>query len=202
MSGTRDTAEPARGPRDERGVICARIVTAAREEFVDNGVSGATFRAIARRAGVDPALVHYYFSSKAALLDAATSPPHQLLDSVTEAISAPLASRGRSIIENVLRTWSTPEISDVLRVIFLSAGMDETARDKLRATMSASFIHATAERLPDEDRLVRAGLVSSQIIGICWLRYLWQLEPMASLPDSAVVDLVAPTLQKYLNGRL
>ena len=113
------------------------------------------------------------------MLDAATTPPQELLDWAVAAMSAPLAGRGRSIIENVLRTWTTPEISDVLRAIFLCASLDEPTREKLRSTMSAGFIHATADRLPHEDRLVRAGLVSSQVIGICWTRYLWQLEPMA-----------------------
>jgi AcrR family transcriptional regulator len=194
--------EPTRGPRDDRGVVAARIVTAARNEFVDHGVSGTTFRAIARRADVDPALVHYYFASKEALLDAATTPPPALLESVKSAVSAPLATRGQSIIENVLRLWSNPEIADILRATFLCANVDEATREKLRASMSLSFIGATAERLPQEDRMNRAGLVSSQIIGLCWLRYIWELEPLASMPESAIVAHIAPTLQKYLNGRL
>src|SRR3978361_185822 len=100
MQSARAGSEPARGPRDDRGVVAAQIVAAARSEFVDHGVSGTTFRAIARRAEVDPALVHYYFASKEALLDAATNPPPELLESVSAAIGAPLTSRGQSIIEN------------------------------------------------------------------------------------------------------
>jgi AcrR family transcriptional regulator len=202
MKNARPDSEPARGPRDDRGVVAAQIVTAARSEFVDHGVSGTTFRAIARRAEVDPALVHYYFASKEALLDAATTPPPELLESVKAAIGAPLATRGQSIVANVLRLWSSPDIADILRATFLCANVDEATREKLRASMSSSFIGATAERLPQTDRMVRAGLVSSQIIGLCWLRYIWQLEPLASMPESAIVAHIAPTLQKYLNGRL
>jgi AcrR family transcriptional regulator len=194
--------ELTRGPRDDRGVVAAQIVAAARNEFVDHGVSGTTFRAIARRAEVDPALVHYYFASKEALLDAATTPPAELLESVRAAISAPLASRGQSIVENVLRLWSNPDIADILRATFLCANVDETTREKLRDSMSSSFIGATAERLPQSDRTVRAGLVSSQIIGLCWLRYVWTLDPLASMSESAIVAYIAPTLQKYLNGRI
>jgi AcrR family transcriptional regulator len=194
--------ESARGPRDDRGVISARIVSAARDEFVDQGVSGTTFRAIARRADVDPALVHYYFSSKEALLDAATTPPPEFLENTKAAISAPLAIRGQRIVEQVMRSWAAPETGHILRATFLCANVDEMTREKLRASMSSSFISATAERLPQEDRLVRAGLVSSQIIGLCWLRYIWELEPLATMTEGELVLFLAPTLQKYLGGRL
>jgi AcrR family transcriptional regulator len=202
MRNARAESEATRGPRDDRGVVSAQIVAAARSEFVDHGVSGTTFRAIARRAAVDPALVHYYFASKEALLDAATTPPAELLESVRAAIGAPLATRGQSIIENVLRLWSNPAIADILRATFLCANVDDATREKLRASMSLSFIGATAERLPQEDRLIRAGLVSSQVIGLCWLRYIWKLDPLASLPESETIAYLAPTLQKYLNGHL
>ena len=197
-----DKSESARGPRDDRGVISARIITAAREEFINQGVSGTTFRAIARRADVDPALVHYYFSSKEALLDAATTPPTEFLENAKTAISSPLPTRGQRIIEHVIRSWAAPETGQILRATFICANVDENTRGKLRASMSSSFIGATADRLPDEDRLIRAGLLSSQIIGLCWLRYIWQLEPLANMPDVELVAFLAPTLQKYLNGRL
>ena len=63
------------GPRDERGVLAARILTEARTSFAEHGFAGTTVRAIARAADVDPALVHHYYGSKENLLDAATTPP-------------------------------------------------------------------------------------------------------------------------------
>ena len=202
MKNARVDPERARGPRDDRGVISSRIVEAARKEFVDHGVSGTTFRAIARRADVDPALVHYYFASKEALLDAATAPPPELLESVRAAVGAPLEHRGERIIANVLQLWASPEVGDILRATLLCANVDEATREKLRASMSTSFIGATAEQLPQEDRMLRAGLVSSQIIGVCWLRFIWKLDPLATMPDAALVSHIAPTLQKYLSGGL
>ena len=202
MKNASPESERARGPRDDRGVVAAQIVDAARGEFVEHGVSGTTFRAIARRAEVDPALVHYYFASKEALLDAATTPPAEFLASVRSAISAPIEIRGESIIRNFMRAWTTPGLSDILRATLLCANVDAVTREKVRASMSTSFIEATAEQLPQEDRMVRAGLVSSQIIGLSWLRYIWRLEPLATLSEDAVVALVAPTLQNYLTGAL
>ena len=46
----------------------SRLLDAARELLTERGFSGVTTRAIADRAGVNNALVHYHFGSKTALL--------------------------------------------------------------------------------------------------------------------------------------
>lgn len=45
----------------------ARLITVAARHFADHGFQGASQRAIQREVGVNPAAVHYYFGSKAAL---------------------------------------------------------------------------------------------------------------------------------------
>jgi AcrR family transcriptional regulator len=45
------------------------ILTAAEAVFAENGFHGATTRAIAAAAGVNPALIHYYFGSKDGLFE-------------------------------------------------------------------------------------------------------------------------------------
>lgn len=47
-----------------------RIIEAAKVEFAERGLSGSRVESIARRAGVNPALVLYYFKSKDALYTA------------------------------------------------------------------------------------------------------------------------------------
>ena len=46
------------------------ILDAAEALFADHGFDGVTLRQVAKRAGVDTALVHYYFSTKQGLFDA------------------------------------------------------------------------------------------------------------------------------------
>ncbi|MFH0919861.1 MAG: TetR/AcrR family transcriptional regulator [Fibrobacterota bacterium] len=48
-----------------------KILEAACREFVERGISGARMQAIASRAGVNKALLHYYFRSKERLYEAA-----------------------------------------------------------------------------------------------------------------------------------
>ena len=43
------------------------ILEAARAEFAEKGFAAASVRAVARRAGVDPALVRHYFADKGEL---------------------------------------------------------------------------------------------------------------------------------------
>jgi AcrR family transcriptional regulator len=192
----------SRGPRDERGVTIARIEKAARVSFARNGWAGTSLRAIAREVGVDPALVHYYFTSKEELLDAVTNPPPAWLDSIQVTNSVPLRERGEAIVRNVVWSWSQPEIPDVLVSILETAAHEPRTREKLRAFLSASLLPAIAGRIDGEERLLRASLIGSQVLGLVMLRYVWRLEPLASLSDDDLVALVGPTIQRYLSGRL
>ena len=40
--------------------------------------------------------------------------------------------------------------------------------------------------------------VGSQIIGLMMARYIVEVEPLASLPAERVVEMIGPTLQRYL----
>ena len=47
---------------------------------------------------------------------------------------------------------------------------------------------------------LRMPLVASQVIGLILLRYVLEVEPLASLSADEVVAIYAPTLQRYLTG--
>src|SRR6476660_8470421 len=112
------------GPRDERGVLAARILTAAREAFAETGWAGTTIRAVARAADVDPALVYHYFGSKEALLDAATDPPRRWLEAVARTWTTPVGELGAALLRLMLGAWIDDEIGPVLRAVLLTAAHD------------------------------------------------------------------------------
>ena len=37
-------------------------------------------------------------------------------------------------------------------------------------------------------------------MGLAFMRFVWKIEPLASLDDDAVVAAIAPTIQRYLDG--
>jgi AcrR family transcriptional regulator len=58
---------PPRPPRKHDGLTEARILDAARAVFIRRGTFGARMQEIAKEAGVNQALLHYYFRSKEGL---------------------------------------------------------------------------------------------------------------------------------------
>ncbi len=179
-----------------------RITDAARRSFAHNGWAGTTMRGVAREVGVDPALVHYYFSSKEALLDASTMPPAEWLESIRRTNSVPLRERGEAMVRNVIWSWAQPQIREVLSSVLLTAAHEPRTREKVRAVVTATLLPAVADRLDADERLLRASLIATQVVGLVMMRWLWEIEPLASLPDDDVVALLAPTIQRYLTGRL
>ena len=200
--GTMLTVSTAPGPRDERGVLAARILTAAREAFADTGYAGTTIRSIARAADVDPALVYHYFGSKEALLDAATDPPQRWLDGVAATWATPVDRLGEALIRLMLGAWADDEIGPVLRAILQTAAHEATTREKLRRVVESSLLGVSQLGDDDADRLTRSGLISSQLMGLAMVRYVWRIEPVASMTDDALVAAVAPTLQRYIEHDL
>ncbi len=188
------------GPRDERGVLAARILSAARDEFAENGWSGTAIRAVARAADVDPALIYHYFGSKEGLLDAATAPPQKWLDSVTRTWATPKAELGERLIRNVLEIWADEDVGPVLRAVVLTAAHETKTREKLRLIVERGLIGESTLGDDEDERLRRSGLISSQLIGFALLRYVWKIEPIASMADDEVVAAIGPNLQRYVDG--
>lgn len=190
------------GPRDERGVLAARIAAAARDEFAMHGWAGTTIRAVARRADVDPALVYHYFGSKEGLLDAATNPPQQWLDRVAEVWATPVERLGAALLQLLLASWADDEIGPTLRAILQTAAHEPATRDKLRRVVEGSLMGVSGLGSDDRDRLIRSGLISSQMMGFALMRYVWKIEPVASMTDDEAIAAIAPNLQRYVDGDL
>ncbi|WP_068179177.1 TetR family transcriptional regulator [Mycobacterium sp. UM_CSW] len=188
------------GPRDERGVLAARIVGAARDEFAEHGWAGTAIRAVARAADVDPALIYHYFGSKEGLLDAATTPPQKWLDSVTATWATPKSELGERLIRNVLDIWADEDVGAALRAVVLTAAHEAKTREKLRLIVEGGLIGGSTLGDDEDERLRRSGLIASQLIGFALLRYVWKIEPIASMPEDEVVAAIAPNLQRYVDG--
>jgi AcrR family transcriptional regulator len=190
------------GPRDERGVLSARIVAAARDEFAEHGWAGTTIRAVARNADVDPALVYHYFGSKEGLLDAATNPPQKWLDRVAKVWTTPVDQLGAALITMLLASWADDEIGPTLRAILQTAAHEPATREKLRRVVEGSLMGVSGLGSDERDRLVRSGLISSQMMGFALMRYVWKIEPVASMTDAEAIAAITPNLQRYVNGDL
>lgn len=67
---SRHKRSPGRPARDRDFAARDRLIDAATGLFAEHGVAATTFALIAERAGLTPAMMHYYFTNRDHLLDA------------------------------------------------------------------------------------------------------------------------------------
>jgi AcrR family transcriptional regulator len=177
------------------------VLAAARDAIAERGFDGATIRAIATAAGVDPALVHHYFGSKDKLFLAAVeapADPEELLPGVLEGGTGEL---GRNLVRAFLRVWDGPGRPAGLALVRSAVGNEWTAR-LLREFLVSQVLRRVVGTLdvPPAEREARGALVASQLIGLVMARYVLEVEPLASASADELVDTLGPTLQRYLTG--
>jgi AcrR family transcriptional regulator len=175
------------------------ILTAAREAFAEKGFDGASIRAIASGAGVDPALVHHYFGSKDQLFVETMKLPVNPADVIPKVFEAGLDGVGERLVRTFLGVWDSPAGASLAALIRSALAHEWSAR-MLREFLVSTILRRAVTHLPIDpaEGLERASLVATQIIGLAIARYIVKVEPMASMPAEQVVLHIGPTLQRYL----
>jgi hypothetical protein len=102
----------------------------------------------------------------------------------------------------MLGAWADDEIGPVLRAVLQTAAHDPGTREKLRGVVEGSLMGVSHLGSDERDRRVRSGLVSSQLMGLAMMRYVWRIEPVASMSDDELVAAVAPNLRHYIEDDL
>lgn len=163
-----------------------RIVACARDLFADRGFERTTIRAVARSAGVDPALVMQYFGSKQELFGAAirASP-----DPVFAGEPGQLAGFLLDILRGKLND-SGQERMAMLRSMLTHPAAAEHARENLGRQSQQ-----LAAMVPVADAQLRAALIFSLMLGIRIGRDLLKLDPLAGADDGQVLDLMRPVFE-------
>jgi Tetracyclin repressor-like, C-terminal domain len=59
-----------------------------------------------------------------------------------------------------------------------------------------------AQALDESERLARGSLIGSQLMGLAFMRYVWKIEPIATMTQDDIVAAIAPTIQRYLDGNI
>ena len=178
------------------------IVTAARETFGELGYGGATMRAVAARAGVDPALLYHYFGSKQQLFVATMELPSRWQTVLPALASAPREEIGERLVRLMLGYWEDPQSRPLFEGILRSAATDPTAGAMVRRLLAEGPFQALAKVIGAPDGELRAMLIASHVVGVALLRYILCMEPIASLPTEVLVKTVGATVQHYLTGNI
>jgi AcrR family transcriptional regulator len=190
-----------RGPRRE-GDARADILAAARRLFAERGYDGTSLRAVARAAGVDPALVHHYFAGKPDLYAASIG-----LDIDPVAVRERVIAVGRhggaeAVVRTFLSLWDSPEREERLRGLIAGLATRSPVGLAYREFVAEVILAPVMAELAVDQPARRGALVSSQLIGLAMVRYVVRMDPLASAPAESVVADVAPTLRRYLTDPL
>lgn len=192
--------KPARRRGRPRGVSDsrARIIAAAVDDFGEKGYDGATIRSIAARAGVDSALVHHYFGTKADLFAEAVGIPLRPDVDVPGILAGPRDEIGDRLIRYVLEAFEQSEVRRRGVMLLRTAIGSRLTTPLLAGFLSRELLSRVARRLDVDDADLRASLVASQIAGLLIARYVLRLPALAAAPIDELVSRLGPTLQRYL----
>ncbi|WP_279510077.1 TetR family transcriptional regulator [Actinomadura sp. 7K507] len=180
------------GPTETR----EKILAEARELFAEKGYDGASLRAIARAAGVDPALVHHFFGNKEGVFVEAMRFPLDPSTLLPRIMAYPRERIGEAMVRTFLEVWGDDERRAPLLAMLRSAMTNERAAAMMREFIAQALFGRAKQATGAPSLAIQAA--AGQMIGIMIMRYVLRLEPMASASEEELIELVAPTLQRYL----
>jgi AcrR family transcriptional regulator len=179
----------------------SQIVSAARTEFARAGYDSTSLRAVARLAGVDPALVHHYFDDKAALFAATVDVPIRPDLLVAEILRGPRDAIGATIVRTIVTQLDSRPTRDAVIGLVRTALGHEFAARMLRQFLVREVLARVASELDAPDSELRASLAASQIVGLIIARYGIRLDPLVQASADEVVARVGPIVQWHLLGQ-
>lgn len=170
----------------------ATILAAARERFAELGYDGATIRAIATAADIDPSMVMRYYGNKEQLFAAAADFDLRLPDLA----GADPDELGPTLVNHFLDRW---EDDEALLLLLRSSTTNSEAAQRMQQIFAAQLGPAVAAVAPD-DAPRRAGLIASQMLGMALCRLVLRIPPMVDISRDELAAWLGPTVQRYLTG--
>lgn len=179
------------------------IIEAARVDFADQGYDATSLRGIARRAEVDPALVHHYFGGKAQLFVAVMDLPVNPTELIDAIVAAPRDQVGERLVRTFLTVWDSVDGRQRFQALIRSAVTHEDATRMLREFLTREIfgrvLRAMAQPGERADHLeLRAGLAASQMVGLAVMRYIVEFPAVVDASHDDLAAQVGPTIQRYL----
>jgi AcrR family transcriptional regulator len=177
----------------------AQILRAAQARFAADGFHKATIRAIAAQADIDPSMVMRYYGNKAKLFAAAVDVDLHLPDLT----AIPKRHLGRTLVAHFLDRWEGDPTDDALLMLLRSAATDDLAAKHMRTIFRDQLTPALLSVVSDPTEAAqRAGLISTQMLGLALCRNILRLPPVAGLDPETVVARIGPRIQRYLTAPL
>jgi AcrR family transcriptional regulator len=176
---------------DRRNRTEATILQAARETFAQHGYHKATIRAVADRAGCDPALVMKYFGNKNGLLRAATA----LNIDIAGAYAGPESTRPERVLRYTFEQFDAQadSVASTLRSMLTH---DESAEEALQL-FNAPIHQPPSSELPDDPHAaLREDLLLALSLGTCIIRSVLKTPAVQSATIEELLTVLLPAAQQ------
>jgi AcrR family transcriptional regulator len=177
----------------------AAILKAARQMLASRGYEATTIRAVAAAAGIDPSMVMRYYGNKEGLFAAAVDVDLQLPDPS----ALPADNIGNLLAHHVISRWEGALSDEFITLLLRSAGTNSAAAEQFRLIFERQLLKFV-QGLAGRGQLARgrAAMVSSQVLGVAYCRYILELPAVTELDGETLANTLGPVLQHYLTGDL
>jgi len=182
------------GKTDTRDVL----IQTARAMFANGGYDKTSVRDIAAAAGVDPALIRHYFGSKAELFRATMGWPFDPAQIAAQIGAVRRSEVGLQLTRVFFEAWEQPHSRAPLLAILRGAATHEQSASLVQQFIQGQLYSRIAEVLGDPGADLRVDLAMAQLLGIAYVRYVLQLEPIASATADELVARVTPVIDYHL----
>lgn len=196
---------PRIGRRPGAGDTREALLDAAREMFAQRDFEQVSVRAIASRAGVDPAMINHWFGTKEGLFQAAMELPYDVHATVSQLVEVATDEElPERIVRTFLTVWEGPTSGPAMLALYRRVVAGHVPASAIRSFASSVLVPTITGRLSCSraEAQRRFTLVASQLLGAFTARRVIGLEPLASMTEDQVVAYLAPTVQRYLYGDL
>lgn len=203
-----------RGPRGARGKMREQIKRVAESQFIVRGYDGTTMRSIAKGAGCDPAMVSYYFGSKQRLFRDCFDLPLDPLQQILQLWEPGLEGIADRLLDFAFTLYEERLTKDRMKALMRALITDSETTQRFRAYMSENLLKGGAEVLNtlqitfgqevneelETNFQALIEILMSMIYGVATMRYIVQLEPVASMERSELQNRLAPILQTQIEN--
>jgi AcrR family transcriptional regulator len=185
----------------------ADIIQAAKRIFARDGYDKTSLRAVAREAGVDAALVHHYFDGKSDLFIAAMSlpfDPHDVAHPGGSGLHA-VGLAGADIVVGFVRVWDKAEgTGSSFAAIASAMASAPVVADAMREFLTERVWQLIPVLEGDDEATHqrRLAVVSTQLIGLAFTRYLTRVPPISTATPAEIGRWAGPTLDRYMTGEV
>jgi hypothetical protein len=125
--------------------------------------------------------------------------PFSTPEFVNRIVSGSINQVGRRTLYMLITTWDAAGGGPFAANAVATAGLLKTV-DFVQKLFAGPVFDPVLRALGTDRIKLRASLCASAVIGLGVMRYTVRSEPLSSMDVDALVDAMAPTLQRYLVG--